>query len=97
VTRENGRTNRLRRADLVRRPGLHRPLRFRRHADDGGKGTSLFTACEGKKGWAAVYIAVPRQKGGFYVVSLVGKPDKADEVKTVSAAFRSAAGQVAGY
>ncbi len=65
--------------------------------DDGGKGLSLFTACDGEKGWAAVYIAVPRQKGGFYVVSLLGKPDRADEVKTVSAAFRSAAGQVAGY
>jgi hypothetical protein len=54
-------------------------------------GTSLFTQCDGDKGWSASYMTVARPQGGFYVLSLLGKPDKADALRQAAAALRSAA------
>jgi hypothetical protein len=59
-----------------------------------GLGTNLFTSCDGDKGWSANYMSIARPEGGFYVLSLVGAPDKAEAVKTLSGALRTTAPQV---
>jgi hypothetical protein len=45
------------------------------------KTVSLFTSCQGEKGWSFGYLVVPRPLGGAYVLSLLGAPDKAEPLR----------------
>lgn len=84
------------RAELIATDIQACPGRFTAESMPGtdGKETSLFTLCQGDKGWAANYLAMPRAKAGAYVLSLVAPPDKAEALKTMAEALRVAALQV---
>jgi hypothetical protein len=53
-------------------------------------GRSVFTICEGERGWNVTYITSPRSEGGFYLVSITGPTGKSEEVKALSSRIRSA-------
>lgn len=59
-----------------------------------GKSVTLFTSCQGEKGWSVGYLVVPRALGGAYVMSLVGTPDKSEPLRATANALRDVAAQV---
>ena len=64
--------------------------------EDKAGAVSIFTACEGEKGWSTYYVALPRRAGGHYLISLLGPADARDALQSASGAYRRAALQVMG-
>lgn len=53
---------------------------------------SMSTACEnGETDWSAFYSTHSRANGGYYLLTLVGEPEAADQVKTVGAQLQQVA------
>jgi hypothetical protein len=84
------------RANLVSSDVLGCGTHFAAEAVPGGDkfGTSLHSQCDGDKGWSASYMTLARPQGGFYVLSLLGQPDKADQTRQAAAALQNAAPSV---
>jgi hypothetical protein len=60
----------------------------------GAKTVSLFTSCQGDKGWTFGYLVVPRPLGGAYVMSLLGTSDKAEPLRSMANGLRDVTVQV---
>lgn len=84
------------RAELISTDILACVGRFTAESTSGadGKSASLFTLCQGDKGWSLNYLVIPRPQGGAYVMSLVGTGDKVEPLRAMAESLRGVALQV---
>ena len=61
-----------------------------------GPGThaSVFTLCRSAGGWSSGYLVMPRQLGGAYVVSLLGRADQAEALRATAGSLRGSTVEV---
>lgn len=60
----------------------------------GSQSQTIYTSCEGQANWSVYYIAVPRRKGGIYLLGVAGTGDVAARVQNVASAYRTVALEV---
>jgi len=63
-------------------------------AAGGSQSQTVFTSCETQNSWAVYYIAVPRRKGGIYLMSVAGTGEMAARMQAVATAYRTVALEV---
>jgi hypothetical protein len=63
-------------------------------AMSGSQSQTIFTSCEGDNPWSVYYIAVPRRKGGIYLLGLAGTGEAAAKLQNVANAYRTVALEV---
>lgn len=60
----------------------------------GSQSQTIFTSCEGQNNWAVYYIAVPRRKGGLYLLGIAGTGEQAARMQAVANSYRTVALEV---
>lgn len=63
-------------------------------AMSGSQSQSIYTSCEGQNNWSVYYIAVPRRKGGIYLLGIAGTGEAAARLQNVANAYRTVALEV---
>lgn len=63
-------------------------------AMSGSKSQTIFTSCESDSNWSVYYIAVPRRKGGIYLLGIAGTGEAAARLQNVANAYRTVALEV---
>jgi hypothetical protein len=63
-------------------------------AMSGSQSQTIFTSCEGQNNWSVYYIAVPRRKGGIYLLGVAGTGEAATRIQSVANAYRTVALEV---
>jgi len=56
-----------------------------------GRSASLFTQCQGEKGWAVNYLVITRPTGGAFVLTMTSDVAKADALRSMAETLRSVA------
>jgi len=63
-------------------------------AMSGSQSQSIFTSCEGQSNWSVYYIAIPRKRGGIYLIGISGSGEVAARLQNVANAYRTVALEV---
>lgn len=63
-------------------------------AMSGSQSVTIFTSCESDRNWSTYYIAVPRRKGGSYLLGIAGTGEAAARLQNVANAYRTVALEV---
>ncbi len=63
-------------------------------AMSGSQSQTIYTSCESQNNWSVYYIAVPRRKGGIYLLGIAGTGETAARVQNVASAYRTVALEV---
>jgi hypothetical protein len=63
-------------------------------AMSGSQSQTIYTSCEAQSNWSVYYIAVPRRKGGVYLLGIAGTGDAAVRLQNVASAYRTVALEV---
>jgi hypothetical protein len=63
-------------------------------AMSGSQSQTIYTSCEGQNNWSVYYIAVPRRKGGVYLLGIAGTGEAAARLQNVANAYRTVALEV---
>lgn len=63
-------------------------------AMSGSQSQTIFTSCEGQNVWSVYYIAVPRRKGGLYLLGVAGTGEVAARMQAVANSYRTVALEV---
>jgi hypothetical protein len=60
----------------------------------GSQSQTIFTSCESDNNWSVYYIAVPRRKGGIYLLGVAGTGEQAARMQAVANSYRTVALEV---
>lgn len=63
-------------------------------AMSGSQSQTIFTSCESQNNWSVYYIAVPRRKGGIYLLGVAGTGEQAARMQAVANSYRTVALEV---
>jgi hypothetical protein len=63
-------------------------------ATSGSQSVTIQTSCDGDPAWAVYYIAVPRRKGGTYLLGIFGTGEAAGRLQAAATAYRLVAVEV---
>lgn len=63
-------------------------------AMSGSQSQTIFSSCEAQTNWSVYYIAVPRRKGGIYLLGVAGTGEQAARMQAVANSYRTVALEV---